>query len=26
MLVVAGWAAYQWQVRRALRDGKLGPA
>ncbi|MGQ0803041.1 MAG: hypothetical protein ACT4PI_04165 [Actinomycetota bacterium] len=26
VLVVAGWAAYQWQVRRALRDGKLGPA
>lgn len=26
VLVVAGWAAYQWQVRRALRDGRLGPA
>lgn len=26
LLVVAGWLAYQWQVRRALRDGKLGPA
>ncbi|MGH9138846.1 MAG: ABC transporter permease, partial [Acidimicrobiales bacterium] len=25
VLAVAGWAAYQWQVRRALRDGKLGP-
>jgi ABC-2 type transport system permease protein len=25
LLVVAGWAAYQWQVRRALRDGRLGP-
>lgn len=24
LLVVAGWAAYQWQVRRALRDGRLG--
>jgi ABC-2 type transport system permease protein len=26
VLVVAGWVAYQWQVRRALRDGRLGPA
>lgn len=26
VLIVAGWAAYQWQVRRALRDGRLGPA
>lgn len=25
-MVVAGWIAYQWQVRRALRDGRLGPA
>ena len=20
-----GWPAYQWQVRRALRNGRLGP-
>ncbi|MGH9244883.1 MAG: ABC transporter permease [Acidimicrobiales bacterium] len=26
VLVVVGWVAYQWQVRRALRDGRLGPA
>ncbi len=26
VLIVAGWVAYQWQVRRALRDGRLGPA
>jgi ABC-2 type transport system permease protein len=25
-LVAVGWVAYQWQVRRALRDGRLGPA
>lgn len=25
VLVAAGWAAYQWQIRRALRDGRLGP-
>lgn len=25
VLVTAGWFAYQWQVRRALRDGRLGP-
>lgn len=25
LLVVAGWVAYQVQVRRALRDGRLGP-
>lgn len=25
VLLVAGWVAYQWQVRRALRDGRLGP-
>lgn len=26
VLVAAGWASYQRQIRRALRDGKLGPA
>lgn len=26
VLIVAGWVAYQWQVRRALRDGRLGTA
>ncbi|MGH9212735.1 MAG: ABC transporter permease [Acidimicrobiales bacterium] len=26
VLVVAGWVAYQAQIRRALRDGRLGPA
>jgi ABC-2 type transport system permease protein len=26
LFVAAGWLAYQWQVRRALRDGRLGPA
>ncbi|MGH9112326.1 MAG: ABC transporter permease [Acidimicrobiales bacterium] len=26
LLVVAGWVAYQWQIRRALRAGRLGPA
>lgn len=26
LLVVAGWVAYQAQIRRALRDGRLGPA
>jgi ABC-2 type transport system permease protein len=25
-LIGVGWVAYQWQVRRALRDGRLGPA
>jgi ABC-2 type transport system permease protein len=25
LLAAAGWAAYQWQVGRALRDGRLGP-
>lgn len=25
VLVAVGWAAYQWQIRRALRDGRLGP-
>lgn len=24
VLVLAGWAAYRWQIRRALRDGRLG--
>ena len=26
VLIAAGWAAYRWQIRRALRDGRLGPA
>lgn len=26
VLVGAGWVAYQWQIRRAVRDGRLGPA
>lgn len=26
VLVTVGWVAYQTQVRRALRDGRLGPA
>jgi ABC-2 type transport system permease protein len=26
VLVAVSWVAYQWQVRRALRDGRLGPA
>jgi ABC-2 type transport system permease protein len=26
VLVAGGWVAYRWQVRRALRDGRLGPA
>lgn len=26
VLIAGGWAAYQWQIRRALRDGRLGPA
>ncbi len=26
VLVASGWAAYQWQIRRVLRDGRLGPA
>lgn len=25
VLVAGGWIAYQWQVRRALRDGRMGP-
>lgn len=25
VLVAGGWLAYQWQVRRALRDGTMGP-
>lgn len=25
VLVAGGWVAYQWQVRRALRDGRMGP-
>ncbi|MGH9117664.1 MAG: ABC transporter permease [Acidimicrobiales bacterium] len=25
-LVAAGWAVYQWQIRRGLRHGRLGPA
>jgi ABC-2 type transport system permease protein len=24
--VAAGWVAYRVQIRRALRDGRLGPA
>jgi ABC-2 type transport system permease protein len=24
VLLAAGWVAYQWQIRRALRDGRLG--
>lgn len=26
VLATAGWAVYQWQVRRALRDGRMGPS
>lgn len=25
LLVAGGWLAYQWQIRRALRDGRMGP-
>jgi ABC-2 type transport system permease protein len=25
LVVAAGWAAFQWQIRRGLRDGRLGP-
>lgn len=25
VLVAGGWVAYQWQIRRALRDGSMGP-
>lgn len=25
VLVATGWIAYQWQVRRALHDGRMGP-
>jgi ABC-2 type transport system permease protein len=25
VLLAGGWIAYQWQVRRALRDGRMGP-
>ncbi len=25
VMLVAGWTVYQWQVRRGLRDGRLGP-
>lgn len=24
-MLVVGWSAYQWSVRRGLRDGRLGP-
>lgn len=26
VLLAAGWGAYCWQIRRAVRDGRLGPA
>ncbi|MQA00020.1 MAG: hypothetical protein GEU80_11955 [Dehalococcoidia bacterium] len=25
VMLLAGWTVYQWQVRRGLRDGRLGP-
>lgn len=25
VVVAGGWVAYQWQARRALRDGRMGP-
>jgi hypothetical protein len=25
VLGALGWAAYQWQIGRARRDGRLGP-
>lgn len=25
LLVAGGWVAYQWQIRRALRNGRMGP-
>ncbi len=25
ILVAGAWLAYQWQIRRALRDGRMGP-